>query len=86
MSDIFFTVKQLRGCIGIKVLHQGEPCVVIEVLESPTSIVLQNAYFSTIQTNQHGDPHRRVPQTYTIPVLTDDHAQFHPAFLALDLL
>ena len=33
MTAIEITLTQLRGMIGTRVLHQGEPCEVVEVLE-----------------------------------------------------
>ena len=73
--------------IGQKVVHQGMSCQIIEVIEINTSLVLQ-AYDKdkVIQMDQHGDAHRRVPNTVTIPVLTSDKTELHPEFLALDLV
>lgn len=86
MSTLNITLIQLRGMIGLNVIHQGEGYQIIEVLEQSTELVLvklQKA--TTIQTDQHGDAHRRVPHTVTVPVLTADRAELHPSFLALDL-
>jgi len=87
MTTIEITLVQLRGMIGQKVRHQGMACQVIEVLENTTSLVLQ-VYEPgrKIQPDQHGDAHRRVPETITIPVLTQDKEELHPSFLALDLM
>jgi hypothetical protein len=87
MSTIEITLTQLRGMIGQEVVHEGTPCQVIEVIETNTCLVLQT-YTSgrVIQLDQHGDAHRRVPDTITIPVLTADKTELHPVFLALDLI
>ena len=86
MSTLNITLIQLRGMIGLTVLHQGEDYQVIEVLEQSTELVLMRLQHTTmIQADQHGDAHRRVPHTVTIPVLTADRAELHPSFLALDL-
>jgi hypothetical protein len=72
--------------IGARVIHCGEGYQVIEVLEQSTELVLLKLERVTvIQANQHGDAHRRVPRTVTIPVLTADRTELHPSFLALDL-
>jgi hypothetical protein len=87
MSTIEITLTQLRGMIGLKVVHQGTPCQIIEVIEINTSLVLQtHTTDKVIQLDQHGDAHRRVPDTITIPVLTADKTELHPVFLALDLV
>jgi hypothetical protein len=86
MGEIIITLEQLRNMIGLHMLHQGVRCQVIEVLEDGPSLVLQSVEESpTIQPNQYGEATRRVPVTYTIPVLNKDHTELHPDFLALDL-
>ena len=87
MSTIEITLTQLRGMIGQLVLHKGVACQVIEVLEMNTCLVLQVRETNhTIQPDQHGDAHRRVPETITIPVLSSDKTELHPHFMALDLI
>ncbi|MEJ2346955.1 MAG: hypothetical protein P8076_12410 [Gammaproteobacteria bacterium] len=83
---INITIEQLRGMIGLHVRHEGMICRVIEVLEDGPSIVLMDARRDMIQTNQFGNPGRRVPETYTVPVLTAERSALHPRFLALDLI
>ncbi len=86
MTTLNITLNQLRGMIGQSVRHQGRDYDVIEVLEQGTELVLQEKQAATIiQPDQHGDAHRRVPKTVTIPVLTADKTELHPSFLALDL-
>ncbi|HEB67183.1 MAG TPA: hypothetical protein ENI93_04480 [Gammaproteobacteria bacterium] len=88
MSDeIIITLEQLRGLIGLRMIHQGSLCRVIEVLEDGPSLVLQSIGESpTIQPNQHGEATRRSPVTYTIPVLNEEHTELSTDFLALDLV
>lgn len=86
MSEIDISLQQLRGMIGLRVLHNGVICQVIEVLEDGPSIVLQNhGPARPIQSNQHGEGSRRTPETFTIPVLARDKREFHPQYLALEL-
>ncbi len=81
------TVTQLQDMIGIRVRYQGVVCQVLEVLEEGPALVLEDLENHTlIQPDQHGEAHRRVPQTYTVQVLSVDSVEFHPAFLALDPL
>lgn len=85
MSPIDITLDQLRGMIGQHVRHEGAPCQVVEVLEDGPSLVLACTEQPTIQGDQFGNPTRRTPRTFTVPVLTDNRQTLHPAFLALDL-
>lgn len=87
MSAIEITLNQLRGMIGQKVVYQGTPYQVIEIIETNTSLVLQvSTRDKVIQADQHGDAQRRVPDTVTIPVLSADRSELHPLFLALELV
>lgn len=85
MPELIITLNQLRGMIGIKLYHNNKACQVIEVLEDGPSLVLQ--YFeNNIQNNQHGDAHRRVPETFCLPVLSNNKKELSEIFLALDLI
>ncbi|VAW97045.1 hypothetical protein MNBD_GAMMA21-828 [hydrothermal vent metagenome] len=87
MPELNISLLQLRGMIGKQVLVGTRAYQVIEVLEFSQELVLQHSLDGTdIQPNQHGDANRRVPATTTVPVLTADRNEFHPAFLALDLI
>ena len=87
MTELIITLDQLRGMIGLRLIHQGMTCQVIEVLEDGPSLVLQSIHETpTIQPNQHGEAQRRTPVTYTVPVLSRDKNELHPQFLALDLI
>lgn len=87
MEEISISLEQLRRMIGIQVCRQGTACVVIEVLEDNVALVLQAiAGEAAIQSNQFGDARRRVPPTFTVPVLNAAHDGLHPDFLALDLI
>jgi len=85
MSEIIITLEQLRGMIGINLYHNQRPCQVIEVLEDGPSLVIQ-FFENDIQENQHGEAHRKVPETQCIPVLSNDKTQLSEFFLSLDLM
>lgn len=85
MSEIEITLEQLRGMIGIKLYYNNKPCQVIEILEDGPSLVLQHDE-SNIQKDQHGNAHRRVPETHCIPVLNGDKKELSEIFLSLDLI
>lgn len=85
MSEITITLDQLRDLIGILVRYRNVDYQVVEVLEDRPSVVLQTTN-KVIQPNSHGHPTRRVPETITIPVLTEDKLGLAPEFLLLELL
>jgi len=84
---ITITKEQIRSMIGLQVKHHQVYCRVVEILEDGPAIILEDMeQHSSIQADQHGEAHRRVPQTYTIEVLSCDKLEFSSAFLALEPL
>jgi len=77
----------LRNLIGRQVLYHGVRYEIIEVLEEGPSLVLEDCEdHKTIQADQHGEAHRRVPQTVTLIVpFTQDGDADLPA-IGLDIL
>jgi hypothetical protein len=80
-------IKRLRGHIGSQVIHNGIPCIVVELLEQPLCLVIEAiGARTTIQDNQFGRPQRLASRVFTIPCLSDDNSDcLHPALLALGL-
>lgn len=79
-------LDKLRTLIGKKVDHQGVTCEVIEVLEDGPTLILQDCELHpVIQPDQHGEAHRRVPTTRTIPVFSHDGSEFNHHFVELGL-
>lgn len=73
-ADIITTLRQYLDCY---VLHQNRRFEVIEVLEEKPALVLQDCERrTTIQADQHGEAHRRVPQIVTITIPVDDHGDY----------
>jgi hypothetical protein len=86
MSELAITVEQLRGMIGLEVHYRGMYHLVIEVLEDGPALVLEERGTEPgIQPSLLGVATRRVPQTHTVPVLSDDRLQLHAEFLAIEL-
>lgn len=79
--------EQIRDMIGLQVKYHDVYCRVVEVLEDGPSIILEDMErHISIQADQHGEAHRRVPKTYTISLLSPDKLEFSAAFLALEPL
>lgn len=84
---ITLTMEQLRRLIGSRVKYDDSLCEVIEILEDGPALILQYIEeHMVIQADQHGEAHRRVPTTVTVPILNADGHHFHPSFLHLNLL
>lgn len=84
---IEISTTQIREMIGLQVKYLDVYCRVVEILDDGPAIILEDmeAHIS-IQADQHGEAHRRVPQTYTITVLSHDKLEFSSAFLSLEPL
>ena len=79
--------EQMRSMIGLRVKYHDVYCQVVEIIEDGPSIVLENLERHTsIQADQHGEAHRKVPKTYTITILSKDRYEFSLDFLALEPL
>ena len=86
-TNFDISVQRLRDLIGLRVRYQDQDWQIIEVLEDGPSLVLQDCTTHTvIQPDQHGEAHRRVPNTLTIPLLAADKKELNPIFLDLDLV
>ncbi len=80
-------IEQLRKLIGARVDHEGVRCEIIEILEDHPTLILQDCELHpVIQTDQHGEPHRRVPTTRTVAIFSQESGDFTSAFLELGLL
>ena len=58
--------SRLRALIGARARHLGAIYEIVEVIEDQPALVLQDEMHSTIQADQYGEAHRRVPSTVTV--------------------
>lgn len=87
VAEFNLSLDQLRELIGVRVEHEGVHCEIIEILEDGPALILQNCEaFSVIQPDQHGEAHRKVPPTLTIPIFAPDGKGLSAGFLNLDLI
>ncbi|MDP2788369.1 MAG: hypothetical protein Q8O79_09905 [Pseudomonadota bacterium] len=84
------TLPHLRSLIGLRVRHQGMICVILEVLESPPSLVLEPVASvsgaANIMADLHGHPGEYGVESRTVQVLTDDQTGLNDALLELEIL
>lgn len=86
MSADILSLPHLRALIGLKVRHRGEPCIVVEVLESPCTLILEAQGDATMMADMHGRPWEYGQEHRAIPFLNEDRTALHDALLDLDLL
>ncbi len=78
-------IDKIRGLIGRHVIYKETRCVIVEVLEDSPALVLE-AHDTVIQADQHGEAHRRVPNTETVPVLNSAGNEYSLAYLNIHFL
>lgn len=85
-ADTDLSLADLREMIGTRVRFESRSWEIIEVLEDGPAIILQDCNQHTvIQADQHGEAHRHVPSTRTIPLFAADGRSLSAAFLSMDL-
>lgn len=78
---------QLYNLIGGRVRYQGGLFEIIEFLEDGPALVLQDCESNTtIQADQHGEAHRRVPHTFTLPVVLTASGEIDSSAIGIDIL
>ena len=91
-ADDTITLPHLAGLIGLRVRHRGELCVVLEVLDSPPSLVLEPLFQTTagsaasILPNLHGQAGEYAAESRIVQILTDDLTGLNDALLELEIL
>ena len=86
MSDAdIISLPHLRTLIGLRVRHQGDLCVVVEVLEAPPSLVLEAVAPASLMADQHGHPWEYAMETRVLRVLSEDRTRLNDALLDLEL-
>lgn len=71
---------KLKQLLGRHFVYRGISCRVIEVLDDESALVLQDcADPRSIQINQYGEPSRRAPRVFTVPLFNIRGDDFNPA-------
>lgn len=86
MTAPLIDLPHLRTLIGLRVRHLGDPCVVVEVLESPPALVLEPIAPATMMADQHGHPWEYGVENRVLRVLNEDRTGLNDALLELELL
>lgn len=86
LADMILPDELLNSLMGRRTMIHGADCEVIEVLNvSPMPRVVLGEIHGepVIQADQHGEPHRRVMRTYTVPLQDAGSKGLHPVILSL---
>ncbi|MBL1432530.1 MAG: hypothetical protein COC09_09055 [Gammaproteobacteria bacterium] len=85
LKKLEIDIGKIRGLIGRHVIYKESEYIVIEVLDEAPALVLETRD-TVIQADQHGEAHRRVPNTETIPVLNSTGNEYSLAYLNINFL
>lgn len=84
MLDMKLVMKQARNLIGARLQHEGQACVVIEVLEDRLELVLESDSPSLeIQADAYGKARREMRALLYVPIINQARDGPHPYFLEL---
>ena len=81
------STQKLRTLIGTHINWQDQEHVIVEVLEDEFALVLRSTQPSgAMQSDQHGEAHRRVQSTTTLTVYSDtEKTELNSEFIDLEL-
>lgn len=85
MPDII-DLPHLRTLVGLRVRHRGQICLIVEVLDTPPTLVLQPNTRPGLMADHHGRPFEYGMATYSLAVLTEDRTGLNDALLELEIL
>lgn len=85
MSE-FIDLPHLRSLIGLRLRHQGQVCIVVEVLDEPPALILEQESGSHLMPDHHGRPLEYAAPTHYLPVLSEDRKALSDAWLDLELI
>ncbi len=87
-DDSGFDLARIRELIGASVVHHGQRCRLVEVLDDERAVVLEACHrFSELQSGQSGAAVRRVPRRIVVRIFAPDpEGGFSRDFLELGLL
>jgi len=71
-------LHRLSGLLGREALIEGRRLCVIEILREGPLLVLQEHGNHALQDNLYGQPRRRVPQHFSVPLVSELGNRLHP--------
>lgn len=87
MIDLPISSTNLRAMLGARLQYRGAPYTVIEIIDTPTALILEaDEPSSRIQTDVNGNARREMRELVTVPIFTADSEKLHSEFLQINLL
>ena len=81
---VFTDPKRLQDLLGQRLTYQGISCCIIDILDEGPTLVLQDCTATRIiQSNQHGEASRRVPQIFNVALLNIRRDGLNPTLYGL---
>jgi hypothetical protein len=85
MSDLI-DLPHLRSLIGLRLRHQGRTCIVIEVLDDPPALILEQESGARLMPDHHGRPMEYAAPNHVVRVLSEDRSSLSDDWLDLELI
>jgi len=75
------SLAELENCIGLSFIWKNELYTVVEIIDTPPTLVAQkNTEDQVMQNDVYGRARREVRTTISIPIFNADGSQLHPEF------
>jgi hypothetical protein len=75
------SLAELENCIGLTFSWKHERYTVVEIIDSPPTLIAQKcSKEQAMQNDVYGRTHREVRTTISIPIFNADASQLHPEF------
>ena len=83
MQETNEIMRFARGMIGARIIHNGQACTVIEVLEDKLVLIIEADHPSkSIQSDAYGNARREMRALYSLPLLNETADALHPLLTA----
>ena len=85
MQEMKEIMRFARGMIGARVIHNGQTCTVIEVLEDKLVLIIEADHPGTsIQSDAYGHARREMRTLHSLPILNETADALHPLLAQLE--
>ena len=87
MHEPAISPANLRAMLGSRLQYHGAQYTVIEIMDTPSALILEADHPSTkIQTDVNGNARREMRELVTVRVYSADQTQLHNEFIHISLL
>lgn len=84
MQETNEIMRFARGMIGARIVHNGEACTIIELLEHKLVLIIEADHpRKSIQSDAYGNARREMRALYSLPLLNETADALHPDLMHL---